>query len=538
VLVSQVRTSTSWLVTWAVLAVGPLVPYALPLVRWALADTPLAYLVWVAPIAMLWAVDNIRRLPAYPDDGELNSLMGGALLFTVGLALIGGPHLWPFVFTQDRLALLLWPLWALALAWLWFGVAVTPALIAPLSFLLLGWPPLMQVVAAHTQGALLALDRAVLSAATRLPGTVAWLRLASDASVVRIAYGHGWLPVAVASACSGADSVLAAIIVLPFVLSRSVGSGVLKVALVGATAGAALVLNLLRVAVLLIALHLWGSAFTFGTLHPVLGPLLFLVLAVTLVRVADRLHLLPLEGPAGDDVVSLPSPGRTVAGLLSAIALTLGLLPVMTAPPGVLGRTVAVRSLTPLSLFPHLAGFTPVVLGTYDDSSVLGPGSASAAVAYSNPAGAYVLAQVWLTPTLGALGSYGYDNCLMFHGDTIVATRSFALADGALATAYGVELPPAQVGGRGPLYLDVEWTHSVTADGRTAYIRVALAAPPEAAAAWAGQGHQVPKAPPLWDGPWIVPDHGRFPIDLGPMLDRIVAFANRFDRGLEGSRRS
>jgi exosortase/archaeosortase family protein len=336
VLVQQVRTSTSWLVTWAVLVLLPLGAYAQPLIQWALSDNPLAYLVWIPVIAMVWAVDNLRRVPSYPDDAELNSIMGGALAVTVGFALIAGPHLWPYVFTSDQLAFLLWPLWALALAWLWFGVATTKALIAPLAYLLLAWPPVLSVVVAHTQGPLLRVDQAFLGFVAR--GTGGWLAITGP-DIVRVLHaGHGVL-LAVATACSGTDSLLGALIVLPFVLSRAVGPFGRKVVLVVLTGVASLVLNLVRMAGLLVALHLWGEPLALGVLHPLLGPLLFAALAFGVVRIADRWSLVPVEPPPSDDVVALPSPGRTVSGLLLACALGAGLLPALTAPGGPFPRS-------------------------------------------------------------------------------------------------------------------------------------------------------------------------------------------------------
>ncbi len=524
------RTSTSWLVAWAVLALAPLLPYARPLLGWALSDSPLAYLVWVPPVAMLWAVDNLRRVQAYPDDGELNALLGGTLALVLGLALVGGPHLWPYVFTADDIALLLWPVWALALAWLWFGVGATPALLAPLAFLWLAWPPLMLLVAVHSQGLLLTLDRTLLGNLARL--APAWLRLAPGTGSVRILHAGRWLELTVASACSGADSILAAAILLPFLLSRSRGDPGRRIALIALALAVAFVLNLLRIGILFVALHAWGEAFALGLLHPVLGSLLFAALAVALAEVAERLDLLPRPKDAGVNTLALPTPARILGGAAAALLVLVGLLPVMTAAPGALGRPIGVRSLVPLALFPALPGLRPVILGTFDDSSILGPASDSAAVAYSDRAGAYALAEIWVTPTLGALSSYGFDQCLLFHGDDVRARRSLVLGPGTLATLYAVAMPPAHIGRAASLYLDLEWSHEVRVRGRSAYVRIALALPPEPSSAWRGQPSRKPTPAPASDALWLAPSSGSVPSVLRPELGRLVALAARFDQGL------
>lgn len=523
------RGRTARLIAWGILVLLPFAPYATPLVGYALADTPLAYLAWVPVIAVIWSVDSLRRIAPYPDDPEINLLMGGTPTLLLALTLLGGPHLWPFVFTSGDIAFLLWPLWALSLAWLWFGVGVTRRLLAPLAFLYLAWPPLLTVAATHTQGVLLALDGRLLRTVAAAAG--GWLRQGTVSDTFLVLHAGHTVTVTVASACSGADSLLAAIIVLPFVLSRVPGHHTAKVGLALLTGLGALALNVARMAAILAALHAWGAKFALGTLHPVLGPALFVVLALAVMWGAERLGLLDAAPPTGH--VALPGWQRTSLGAGLGLALAAALIPVASAPAGMLGTPVAVRSFAPVALVPALPGFRPVILGRYDDASILGPGSRSVAVAYSDKQGAYVLAQMWVATSLGAFSSYTYNNCLLFHGDNLLAVRPLRMPDATLATLYAVALAPTKFRGQGTRYLDIEWTHAIALGSRTEYLRTAVAVPVEAVSVWAGNASAPLTTPVITEVPWVAPSRGRLPAGLRGDMPKLVAFAERFDRFLE-----
>lgn len=528
--VREARTSTSWLVVWAVLAIAPIAAYAQPLVRWAVSDNPLAYLVWVPLVAAVWAIDNLRRVAPYRDDEELNALVGGTLALTVAFVLVAGPRLWPYAFTTGYLAFLFLPAWALALGWLWFGVGATRVLIAPLAYLLLAWPPLLSAVANRVEGALLRLDTSALAALVRLP--VAWLTLNPHTDVVRVVHGAGVVSLSLGAACSGVDGVLAVAIILPFVLGRAVVRWPAMAALVVTTAGASLLLNLVRMAALVTSLHVWGAGFAMGVVHPVLGPALFVLLALVSVRWAVRWRIVPPDAPPTEDAVALPSSARTLAGLVLAFALGVLLWPVMTGSAGPPETPLRVPSFQPAALFPRLAGFRTIPLGSEHASARLGSGTVGAAVAYANGAGAYVLARLWLGSSATALGGDLPDAGLLFPSDEVRAVHPLSVVPGTLAALYSVALPSGHPGDAPPLYLDMEWTRIVTLGRRTGYLHVALAVPPEAAAAWARQAAGTPLAPPATDAPWLVAAHGTIAPALSPMLPRLVGFGARFANAL------
>ena len=142
--------SLVWIYFWAIGGMLPMVPYASPLWKSALADSPYAYLIWIPAFAFIWGGWSLRRALTYNDDAELNGLMGVPMLLIVGTLLVMGMTKWQFSFVAQSAGLLLWPLWALGLAWLMFGVGVTPYLLRPMAYLLLSWPPLYELVVNRT----------------------------------------------------------------------------------------------------------------------------------------------------------------------------------------------------------------------------------------------------------------------------------------------------------------------------------------------------------------------------------------------------
>ncbi len=477
---SRGRRPRSWIAAWLILSVLPLLPYAEPLAGQALADTPLAYLVWIPPLGFLWAVWVLADQPSYNDDLETNLILGVGLLFIVGLVLATGPTIWPYSFVGQSLGLLLWPLWALGMAWLLFGVGVTPRLLLPLLYLALAWPPLLAAVVAKVQGALTAVAVEGVHALAR---SAPWIASGAGGSFLVEHAGH-WHPILVSAVCSGADSLLAVAIVLPVVLTRFRGPVWRKGLLVAISGVLALLLNLVRLGLLVLAVHLVGSSFAFDVLHPMLGFVLFLLLVGAEVLGAVILGLRPAG--QGLSFQNLRGPGRATA--LAAVAagtlVSASLLPLTFARASLPGTPLLVASFSLRRLVPVLPGFRRVLLGRFDDASILGKGSRSVAYAYSTSKGAYVLLQVWMTPNLGVLESYAYQNCLAYHGDRIAATGEFVVRPGVAAQTYAVRLPAAAVGQEGPAVADAEWTLAIMSGGRIRYLRVAASAPAESAGYW------------------------------------------------------
>ncbi|MDA8346069.1 MAG: archaeosortase/exosortase family protein [Thermaerobacter sp.] len=525
---SSLRARRRWIALWLLVAIAPLIPYALPLAQQALSDTPLAYLVWIPPIGFAWAVWVLREHPDYNNDLETNLILGSGLVGIVGLILVAGPSMWPYSFVGQEMGLVLWPLWALGTAWLVFGVTVTPRIAAPLIYLVFAWPPPLTWLITRVQGLL----TTTALAATHLgAGALPWIAARSSGTFL-VQHGSAMVPVIINSACSGADSVLAVAIVLPVLLAQFAGRWQAKAALVALGAVLALVLNLLRLGLLILALHLWGSYLAFDVLHPVLGFVLFALLVVLLLRVTIALGLSPHDTAKPFAALRGPSLATVVVAVIAALVVTFSLLPLIYARNELPGTSVPVKSTNLARIAPQLPGFRRVLIGRFDDASVLGSGSSSIAYAYSTPQGAYVLAQIYETPNLGALESYTYGNCVAYHGDRTVATLPFLVGSGKVAKEYGVFLPPAKVGGTGAPVADAEWTLSVKSGGETIFLRVALSAPAEPAEYWKASYFGSYRRPLGLLALASAPAQGAMPAGLGTSAQVLRQFAADYESAL------
>ncbi len=511
------------LVAWGVLSLVPLAAYGLPLWQNVLADTPIAYLIWIPLLAFLWGASGIRRSAPVNDDSELDAILGGGLLLVVGAALVIGSVRWPYLFVMESAGLLLWPLWTLGMAWLLFGVGVTPALLWPLAYLLFSWPPLLGAVATMTQGVLV---QVAITSIAHLSRFVPWITAQGQSGAFLVA-GHGSLiPVVISQACSGADSALGAAIILPVLLTQYVGAAWRKgLLIVGALVGAIL-FNLLRLAAIMASVHYAGSNFTFGVLHPALGFVLFALLALLLLATARRLGLVPQA------LGSLRLPpagwGRVVSSWLLGAALFVSLWPIFTTPYGAPGKPLQVRTAVVAALLPRLLGFRVVRVQRFNDSSILGPGAVSIADTYVSQDGAQVLAEVWSTPDLGNLESYGFRDCLAFHGERTNAMRVFDVAPATAAADYALQLPPVEVGAAWASYEDIEWESAVRIpDGSVRYLRYAVSALPQSTAEWPKSLSTIRSPAPAagMSAVAMPPAFGSWPQMLSPTQGHLERFA-------------
>lgn len=518
------------LVLWVLLSALPLAAYIVPLWQNALADTPLAYLIWVPLLGFVWAIWELHRAMPYPDDREINFLLGGGLLLLSGFILAAGPVLWPFSFIGADAGLLVWPFWVLGTAWLLFGVGTTRPLVWPLAYFVLAWPPLFTIGVEHSQTIL-------TGSAVRIIGAIgshlSWMRPIPPSGTYLISHAGAQVPVYITSACSGADSLLAVIIVLPILLTQFLGSAWRKWMLVVVASLLALVLNLVRLLLLIVSVHLNGPAFALGVLHPVLGIVLFMALVIGLAMLAVRMGLRPAQGDGSLRQIALPGWRRSLTAVLAAGALGALLAPVVLDRTTLQGTPISETRPGLMQVLPGMPGFRRTPLGNFDDASILGPGSVSSAVAYSTASGAYVMAELWRTPDLGTLSSYTYANCLLFHGSTILAVRPFLVAGRTPAVLYAVDLPPSRPGGKPTPWLDVEWTLSVTLDGSTQYVRVAIATPRQDASRWLHRFQTgVPATPSGLQAIAVPAPSGALPADLERTAAVLMNFAVRFQSEL------
>lgn len=462
-----------WIWTWVIGSMLPIIPYASPLWTGAWADTPYAYLVWIPVFAFLWGSWTLRRVFRYNDDAELNGLVGIPLIVFTGSLLVAGMTTWQFYFVGQNIGLLIWPFWSLGLAWLMFGVGVTRYLLRPLAYLFLCWPPLYSSIVAFTNPIL---DNLANIGVTRLAQAFSWLRIGTPVGTYVVFHGTHGIPVYVTSVCSGADSFLAMVILFPIILVSFTGHWLKKLILVAAGALLAIFANLTRLVLIIIALHQFGSQFALGVLHPVLGVILFVIMVLIIMAVGK---VIGLSVRRFEKTPHLRKPGYARFGVatLSIGLLTVLLLPLYSASPGTTREPVSVTTNNLDAIMPSLLGWRRQLIGNYNEASILGPGSKSTALTYATVQGDYAMAELWWTYQPISLQGYAENNCMLFHGESILGTKTLRINKSMTATVYTILLPPNVIGGKRNVYVDTVYSYSVKFHGRRAYIRSEIAAP-------------------------------------------------------------
>ncbi len=464
---------TLWISVWIIASILPMLPYATPLWSYALADTPYAYLVWIPVFAFLWGALSLVQVPSYKDDAELNGITGLVIVALAASLLYEGTQAWAGSFVGNSAGLLIWPLWAMGLAWLIFGIGVTKRLIRPLLYLLLAWPPLYASIVNITNPLL---DNLANTALHAISGTVSFVHTQASYGDYLIQYAHTWVPVQVSSVCSGSDSFLAMAILLPIILVIFHGTTMKNFLLISIAAMLSIVLNLLRLLLLIESLHVVGSNFTFGTLHPILGIILF-VIAIGILAILGKSLGMKARSIQGHGFLHTPGWGRAGITAISTAVLTLLLWPIYSWATGSFGAPVPVNTSNLSAIMPNITNYTRSLLGSFNEAAILGPGAYGRAFAYSSVKGDYVMAEEWWTTNLSVLQSYGVNNCLLFHGYSILGRQQFSIRPGVQADAFAVLLPAAVAGGPRDAFEDVTYTYAATYQGKNAYIRAEFMTP-------------------------------------------------------------
>ena len=272
---------------WGLVAATlPFLWFAGKLVRDSLSDVPEAYLVWVPLVAYFWIGWELRhRALSDSSASARDGLPTMALVFAMGLILAGllaghePGHFpsWP---------LLLWPTWLGLVVWVLYGPAAVRHLRGPLLYLYLVWAPLYIWIIHQINPALEHSAYRVFDAAAR---HTAWLTLDPHyRGAYLILHAGRWLAVSITAACSGSDSILALLVVFPVTLLIFDMSRLKKIVLILVGCVLAYVGNLLRIAAIFGAAHVWGRYWAFTIIHPLLGPLLFTALVLGLLFYGGR----------------------------------------------------------------------------------------------------------------------------------------------------------------------------------------------------------------------------------------------------------
>jgi exosortase/archaeosortase family protein len=417
-------------------------------------QSPLADLVLVPPIAicLMALVASRRRYVTAVRLTRLDLAVGGLLAALALFVLLVLPITMSKEFWTLRLDLLMLPICAAAAIVTCFGLRGAVPFAFPLSFLALAWPLPYTVLLERALDGFTHLTGRGAAAVLSLGLPFASRVGAGDGLSYQVhgPHGHDFV-VGIASACSGANSLIGFFVVAVAMLAIVRGRIVNR--LVWLASGLALVwlANVLRIIAIFAAGHWFGESFALDVLHPVGGLLaLNLALAVNLLllrplrlRLSLRVVPYPLDSPLTREAPPADRPGWRQLGprfaALAAVAAGLAF---------VNGSLAGVASGFDNAGVPRIAAFTARPLGgprwqphpiaSYPWSRTFF-GSSSQWVRFRlRPASAAVAAHnrftVWAdsirTPDLGALHAHPVRRCYDFHGYKVTSDRSVPLGHG------------------------------------------------------------------------------------------------------------
>lgn len=472
-----------------VLAIGLAYHYSLlSLARGLALSTPLAYLGLVPLIALALAWHRAVRRPAWGPydlrlDFTLGRLLGLALLATAMAVAVFVPRTTGLEFWLLRVDLLGLPIFVAGSIALLYGVRPLWNVRFAVLFLLLAWPvPYLAVMAdgmnasvEATVAALVAISH-VLPLATPVGGSDGLFLIGSD---------RGAIPVSVASACSGVNSM--------------VGFGLAGVALFAVVRGPLLrriawlavglvltwLLNVLRIEFIFAVGALASPQLALNVLHPVAGLIVFNVGLVIMLLVASHFGLTislgqrpPVQPAAG----SRPPTRARIAtvAVVGAAAIFLGVVNASYAGFQPLGGDQGL---------PSISGFQPARAWVPDWSSrrvadyehgrqFFGSESTWTRSVYTAAPGAGMRANVPVyvdvitTPDGAALAGYSVESCYSFHGYVVESSYSVDLGGGLSASLRSYTDPRANTD-----WTILAWEWPITVDASVLYQRVVLLMP-------------------------------------------------------------
>lgn len=286
------------------------------LVQDSLSDVPEAYLIWIPIVAGFWIIWNLQQQRESDTTRTAVPLMVLAMIAGTGIVLALGLYgIEPSRFNQG--ALLAWPLWTAIVMAGMYGFPVLRTIYQPLLYLYLVWPPIY-IALVNTWNPLL--EHLSYRFFTGLSHYTSWVLATETRGSYWVQHGTHWIDINITAACSGSDSILALLVLFPVALLVFQMSRIQQWILILSGCLLAVIANNLRILIIFWAAHQWGSYVAFSIIHPVLGPLLFMVLVLSLLWYGGRR-------------VRLVSPGGRVTGasmargrIYVALAASLGLL--------------------------------------------------------------------------------------------------------------------------------------------------------------------------------------------------------------------
>lgn len=472
-------TKTSfWALTWlwVLASVLPLGPFTLPLFRGSLSDTPRAYLVWIPVLAFCWAGWNLRRNPPLRASRSLSFACGIAISVGVVLLLVFGVRYWPSLVLGQDMALLLWPVWSAALLLSLFHPRTLKTMIGPLLYLFLVWPPIYLSILAIVNPFLEHVSISVVQSIAHLTN---WMHPDARWGAFDVQTGGHVVRVFITKACSGSDSVLALLILFPIMLVLFNVSVRRRILVVLAGCLLTFVGNLLRITVIIFALHQFGYFVAFKILHPVLGAVLFFALAAVLLVYGSRnARAVAIKKEIGPD--SAPSIGRRIsvgfiAGVLAVIAC-----PLYGWSSGSVLKPLPLPSDHLLEVLPSIPGyqqradqFGASAPALPDDVKV---GQEMANVTYQGGDNPSVTVHLRWTNPASVLNALDGNSLQIQNGERVLYQHPIQIRNGIGGVTYWVAVPSASATDGFALYIHTVFTYCAVYHYHRDYVRVHLSA--------------------------------------------------------------
>ncbi len=242
------------------------------LVEDSLSDVPEAYLICIPVIALIWtgmmldqgAISQIRVMTA-----PILVIVLGVVTGIMGRIFWGQE-----VGAGSTRALLFWPVWLAVVVWALYGSQALTGIVKPVFYLFLGWPPLFVALINRVNPFL---EQAAFFLLRIFSQGARWLKTVHPGLYLVTHAGRSHL-ISVTAACSGSDGLLALLVIFPVALFLFESTLLQKVLVIGIGCVLAFVANILRIIAIMATVRYFGWYWGFKVVHPLLGPILFVLL--------------------------------------------------------------------------------------------------------------------------------------------------------------------------------------------------------------------------------------------------------------------
>ncbi|HUX87170.1 MAG TPA: archaeosortase/exosortase family protein, partial [Chloroflexota bacterium] len=438
----------------------------------AISSTPLAFVICVPFLAgyLLIHRGGSLRPNRESSDPFLDVLIGGGLLVVSAYLIFVLPFQLSWYYWLARIDLLAFPLVVTALVILFWGFGSLATLWPALVYAALIWTyplTLFQQFVGPLLTTLSAGFGASVVGVFALPFTVA-----QNDPLRFVSTGPNAFSIIISSVCSGQDALLGFILIGTPLLVAWTGSFTAKLSWLLTGAIVAWLSNLFRIALLLILASRYGESFTIGTVHPVLGTVLFVLAFVGMLFLTSSFEIQThVPGPPSSAPIGAPVQVSRLSYALAVsaiVVLAIGQLGLRSFSSLNAEMRPAVPVNTVLAVLPDLPGWTRTNVNPINWQDLFGMGSVAHVFAYeAKPAS--IVVQLVATPNRNLLDSYSPLNCDLFHGESIVGVTTADLGYGVNA-----QLIESRAGvlNEGTLY----WFMPLLVDNQIQHVRVALLA--------------------------------------------------------------